>query len=178
MSDRPFCPACRQNDEVEKVSTLYIAGIGVRKKRQAQATALDKLLSPQEIAALSQRLTPPASGKQVLTRPIHPDQALIAFSVVAPIFVYGIFTSQRAMLLPVLLLLAGFYGVYIWLRGALLRRYQQEQASRQASAERVKRGLKLWMGLYYCLRDDAVFELRAKETTPLDFLPGLLNRQP
>lgn len=178
MSAKITCPECGQTGQVEKVSTIYLTGIGLRKRDLEGEDLLDGFASPDEIAALSHRMAPPASPKQVLTRPIHPDQAVIAFSAVVPIFVYGIYTNQAVMLLPVLLLLAGFYAAYFWQRRKLILRYQRDQAARKADGERVKRALEHWMKLYYCLGEDGVFEPGASTLTPLDNLPDLLNRDP
>jgi hypothetical protein len=159
------CPGCGQADQVEKVSSLYLWGIGLH--QQAATSAKDhnppdsrksRLFGETgDFRSLSRRLAPPASSKQVNLRPMHPDQMVLAFSLVLPIFLYGILTNQRGMLLPVAGLLAAGYGFYAWQRGAILARYEQERQRRKASEQRIQRGIQRWMQLYYCGREDGIF---------------------
>jgi hypothetical protein len=110
-------------------------------------------------------------------RPIHPDMVVIALSLIAPVFLYGILTSQRSMFLPVLAVLAVFYGFYFWKRKTMIARFEAQQALRQAADQRVKRGIERWMKLYYCARDDGVFEPGSNELVPADQIAGYLNRE-
>jgi len=109
-------------------------------------------------------------------RPIHPDMVVAALSLIAPVFLYGILTSQRSMFLPVLAILAVFYGFYFWKRKMMISRFEVQQASRLAADERVKHGIERWMKLYYCARDDGVFEPGSDELVPADLLAGYLYR--
>ncbi len=186
MSDKVICPVCNQADRVDKVSTIYIEGI--EKKRipfvkgaAANEAETDQLrpimLSPSELAHLSRKLTPPASGKASLTRPIHPDMVVIAFSIILPIFLYNILSQQRAMLIPVLLVMTGFYGLYFFKRKAVVARFEQQQATRRAEQRRIERGIQTWMYLYYCARDDGVFLPGGREFIPVDQMTWYLLRQ-
>lgn len=182
MPKRVICPACGQADQVEKVSTIYLIGIGLNKlppqedslsKRQIFNPELQRLPAA-SLRALGRRLAPPSSGKRDTFRPIHPDMVVIVFSLVAPLFLYGILTSQPGMFLPVLAILAVFYGLYFWKRKEVIARFDRQQESHQATERRTKRGIERWMRLYYCLRDDGVFESGAKEMTPADQIAGYL----
>jgi hypothetical protein len=180
MSKTIQCPTCGQTEPVEKVSTLYLTGIGLKDKAESAQAGQTKLIQASKKPgsyALSKKLAPPAGGRAALTRPVQPDLAMLAFSAILPIFLYGIWTSQRALLLPVLGLLAIFYGLFFWLRKRLLARYQQEVASRLAADERVKKGIDLWMRLYYCAEDEVVFEPGEGEPVSVDLLPGFLRQQ-
>ena len=179
MIKKVNCPVCGLSDQVEKASTLYLIGIGLD-----QAQPKEMISNPGQRVkptpsqrALSRRLAPPASGKQMTTRPIHPDMVVIALSLIAPVFLYGILTSQRSMLLPVLAVLAAFYGFYFWKRRTMISRFESQQALRQAGEARVKRGIERWMKLYYCARDDGVFELGRDELVPADLIAGYLYRE-
>jgi hypothetical protein len=179
MPKKVNCPVCGQSDQVEKASTLYLIGIGLnqaRSQEQASNPDLKRKPSPSQ-RALSRRLAPPASGKQVTMRPIHPDMVVAAFSLIAPVFLYGILTSQPGMFLPMLAILAVFYGFYFWKRKTMISRFEGQQASRQAADERVKRGIERWMKLYYCARDDGVFEPGNDELVPADQIAGYLYRE-
>jgi hypothetical protein len=179
MPKKINCPVCGQSDQVEKASTLYLIGIGLDKTRpqeQASDPGPKRKPTPSQ-RALSRRLAPPASGKQATMRPIHPDMVVAALSLIAPVFLYGILTSQRSMFLPVLAILAAFYGFYFWKRKTMIARYEAQQASRQAADQRIKRGIERWMRLYYCARDDGVFEPGSQELVPADLIAGYLYRE-
>lgn len=179
MPKKVICPVCGQSDQVEKASTLYFIGIGLNRvsfPEQPSNTQQRRKPTPGE-RALSRRLAPPASSKQVTMRLIHPDTVVIGFSLIGPIFLYGILTSQTAMFLPVLALLAALYGLYFWKRKPLIAKFESQQASRQAADERVKRGIARWMKLYYCARDDGVFLPGGDELIPADQMAGYLYRK-
>ena len=178
MVKKVNCPVCGQSDQVEKASTLYLIGIGLNQARSMdQASNQEPKRKPTASQqALSRRLAPPASGKQMTTRPIHPDMVVIALSLIAPVFLYGILTTQRSMFLPVLAILAVFYGFYFWKRKMMISRFEVQQASRLAADERVKHGIERWMKLYYCARDDGVFVPGSDELVPADLLAGYLYR--
>jgi hypothetical protein len=171
------CPACGKSDEVVKVSTLYVAGI--EKKRSSQnepennrpeAARAYALSSPE----LSRRLKPPAAGKRSMSRPLHPDLMVVVFSLVAPIFLYGIYDTQRQMVIPIIGVLVVIYALYFWKRKDLAARFEREKASQQTADDRIKRGIERWMRLYYCAHDDEVFLPGAPEATPTDQMMGLL----
>ena len=182
MATRIKCPACEQADQVEKVSTLYLLGIGLDRSSKSgelppelpQPSPWVSALPPAELHILARRLKPPSSGKQSFSRPLHPDMVIIVFSLILPVFLYGILTSQRTVLLPVLLVLAGAYAVYFWKRKSIIDRFQKDQASRISADERARRGVERWMRLYYCNRDDGVFEAHGSQLVPADQMPGYL----
>jgi len=127
--------------------------------------------------ALTHRLAPPAAKKEAPMRAIHPDMMVLGFSLVAPIFLYGILTSQPSGLLVVLPLLAGFYIFYFWKRKMLIAKYLVQQAAQQAATARIQRGIQRWMKLYYCARDDGIFEPGAAALIPADQIAGILFKE-
>ena len=185
MKDHAFvCPTCQQIDLVEKVSTVYVMGLEMRrKKRGVSSKSNDQKVSSEaslngpashfDFPALSRRLAPPAGGKE-MTRPIHPDLMVLAFSLVLPIFLFGILSSQPGLLLPVLLILAGGYAIYFWQRKRVIARFEYQQSVRQTDARRVQQGIERWMKLYYCARDDGVFEPGTGTLVPADQMMGYL----
>ncbi len=179
MPKKVNCPVCGQSDQVEKASTIYLIGIGLS-QTQSQETGSEPNVRSKPTPsqrALSRRLAPPASGKQVTMRPIHPDMVVAALSLITPVFLYGILSSQAAMFLPVLAILAVFYGFYFWKRKTIIVRFEGQQASRRSADERIKRGIERWMKLYYCARDDGVFEPGGDELIPADLMTGYLYRE-
>lgn len=185
MSGHVNCPICSQADQIAKVSTLYIKGIeskhGGRDARSAGANSpaaplpeFFEALSPDEIEDLSKKLTPPASKSEAFSRPIHPDQVVLIFSLIAPVFLYGVWTSQPASLALMLLILAAFYGLYFWRRKALIRRFEQRQLSRKDTNEKVHAAVERWMRLYYCARDESVFDPKNGASAPVDQMAWLV----
>lgn len=173
------CPACGQSDFVEKASTLYLLSAGLNRRPGSKAaetpgggaTDAAKLsfeLPPKAFYLLSRKLKPPSAGQPALTRNLHPDLVVVFFSAIVPFFIAGIVRTQPGALLPTLVLLACAYGVYFALRKAILRKYNAAQEARREQAEQVKRGIESWMTLYYCARDNAVFQPWEKAVTPLD----------
>ena len=179
MPKKVVCPVCGQADQVEKTSTLYMIGIGLNQtdsQEQVPNPEIRRKPTPSQ-RALSRRLAPPASSKQVTMRLVHPDTVVIGFSLIAPVFLYGILTSQRTMFLPMLAILAAIYGLYFWKRKTIIDRFEGQKASRQAADERIKRGIARWMKLYYCARDDGVFVPGGDELIPADQMAGYLYRE-
>jgi hypothetical protein len=163
MAKEICCPQCGQSDRVEKVSTVYLVGIGLNRQPVDPASQVEvkfKLadLSQTDLHSLARQLKPPASTRKLPTRPLHPDLIVITFSLIVPIFLFGIWTSQTASLLPVLGFLAVLYALYFWRRKAIVGRFEARQSAQRASDERVRQAIERWMKLYYCARDDVVFE--------------------
>jgi hypothetical protein len=168
-----------QSDQVEKVSTLYIVGVGLQRQGRDSpelppVSPWASALPAEELLLLARRLKPPSGSKQGFTRPLHPDMVVIVFSLVLPIFLYGILTSQRSVSVPVFLIVAAAYAAYIWKRKAIIDRFQRNRTNRLSADARARRGVERWMKLYYCNRDDGVFEAHGSELIPADQMPGYL----
>ena len=131
-------------------------------------------LPPDELQALARRLKPPSSGKQAFSRPLHPDMVVVVFSLVLPIFLYGMWTSQRAVLPVALVILAVAYAPIFGSAKRSSPASSTIKPSRHSADERARRGVERWMKLYYCNRDDAVFPAQGDELIPTDQMPGYL----
>lgn len=136
-------------------------GLGLRKlptqKEEDKVNLRYSKLADKELALLVKQLSPPSSGKSDAIRPIHPDWVIAAFTAILPVFLFGIYKSQPAGLVPVLFILVIFYGLYFLRRGALITRYTNEQIKRQAETKRIEKAIQEWMRLYYCSRDKGIF---------------------
>jgi hypothetical protein len=185
MSTRLNCPVCNQQDQVEKVSTLYLIGIGLKGQsagptyqpgQSKPGSQVLQELSESELRALSRRLAPPASKKEAMMRPLHPDLMVLTFSLVIPIFLFGIFQDQSPMLLPALIVLGFFYVFYAWKRKSFVDKFELQLKKRQASQQQIRIGIDRWMKLYYCARDDGVFEPGAQQLVPSDDLMSFLMK--
>ena len=187
MSKKFVCPVCGKSDQVDKVSAIYIRGLeqnrqGTGANNQAGPASPSNPDSDEKPAldyrALSRRLAPPSAGKRLPTRPLHPDMVVIAYSLILPVFLYGILTSQRPLLLPLLGLLAVSYGLYAWKRKTMIVKYESLVATRQAADERIKSGIERWMKLYYCARDDGVFIPPTGQLIPPEQMLDYLTERP
>ena len=177
MSDHVKCPACDLPDQVEKVSAIYIAGIEQKRAPntpQEQRVLIRAVEIKQNLAVLSQRLRPPAGEKKSLTRLLHPDMVVVVFSVILPVFLWGIWDSQRSMFMPLALILAALYVAYLWQRKAIVRRYESQKTRRQAADRRIAGAIERWLKLFYCARDDIVFYPGTEEQIPADEMLGHL----
>lgn len=176
------CPACGQFDRVEKASTIYLVGVGINRLVGYKAAGGDagqpaKLsfeISPKDLYQLSHKLKPPSEARPALTRNLHPDLVVVFFSAIVPFFIAGIVRSQPGALFPAVVLLACAYLAYFALRKTILRRYGLVEAKRREETEQVKRGIETWMMLYYCSRDNAIFQAWEKAVTPLDDIDSYL----
>ena len=170
-SHRITCPVCGLSDQVEKVSTIYMSGIA--DKRSPEIQQATKIPNP-KLRSLSQLLAPPSSGKSAPLRPVHPDTVLIFFSCVLPFFLFGILKQQPIMIIPVLLVLAGLYGLYFFKRQVVIAKFERQQDNQRQSQVRVERGIKTWMKLYYCDRDEGIFLPGKDELIPPEQMMGYL----
>ncbi len=154
------CPTCQQSDLVRKVSAVYIEGLGASPERRA---------IPRSAARrLSQRLAPPSGGKREVMRLIHPDWMAGALALILPFFLTGIYTTQNGFFWPALAFVALVAGLYAWQHGRLVQRYQHSQRARQEDAARVEKAIQAWMRLYYCARDEVVFDPLVGDPIPID----------
>jgi len=167
----PICPTCGLSDQVEKVSTIYMAGIA---GKRSQDIAGSTSIPVQKLRTLSRLLAPPSSGKSTTFRPVHPDTVLIVFSCVLPIFLIGIMKQQPVMLLPTLFVLACLYGLYFFTRKSIIAKFERQQDDQQQTRVRVERAIKDWMKLYYCTRDEGVFLPGKAELVPPDQMTNYL----
>lgn len=174
MAARKVCPACGLSDRTDKVSTLYLLAIGGDRLAQdgqpIQPLANLGDLPAEEIRRIGRRFKPPASPRRAPTRPLHPDLVVITFSLIVPLFLYRIYQTQPSVLPVVLLLLALAYGLYFWQRRRVIARFQRQVQAGKAAEERIRAAIERWMGLYYCQRDDLVFEPGSPVTAPADDL--------
>ncbi len=171
------CPVCNQSDRVEKVSTIYLVGIGLKREPADPDSAAIPFkladLPGAQLRNLAQALKPPSSTRRIPTRPLHPDLVVITFSLMVPIFVYGILASQPPQILPVLAFLAVVYGVYFWKRKAIVNRFESRQSRQRAADELARRGIERWMKMYFCARDQGVFEPGRTELIPAEQVASL-----
>jgi hypothetical protein len=199
----PPCPVCDRNDQVAKVSTIYLTAIGInrlpvrnehqtkpglvidpnqvqgKENRQTNAPHGKSFthLSAAELKQLSSKLKPPASPKQAFSRPVHPDTVILTFSLVVPFFLFGVIQSQSGMIIPMVAILIFAYALYFWKRKKIILKFNQKLAEKIAAERRIQRALERWMNLYYCARDEVIFEPGKEQGMSIDLIHGYLMKE-
>ncbi len=168
---------------MEKVSTLYLVGIGLNRQPRSGEAPPDLPPTSPWVSALPQEELQPAGAP--------PEAAIIGEAGLHPPAPsgYGCHRLQPGPArLPVrhpdqpatrgsagaLVIVAVAYAAYLWKRKAIIDRFEQNQAKRLSADARARRGVERWMRLYYCNRDDAVFDAQGSELIPTDQMPGYL----
>lgn len=156
MPETIACPTCLRSDQVQKVSTLY----------------LNKSISEWR------KFSPPASGKTSTFRALHPDLVVISFSLILPVFIYGILNQQPSLLIPVLIGLIGAYSVYFFTRNRLIEKFKTNHQLQVNEKKRLEKAIGDWMKLYYCAREELVFIPGGGAGIPVDQMMGYLLAAP
>jgi hypothetical protein len=182
MEQQPACPVCGKRNQSVPVRVLYFAGIQNQNSASKSDAAIDqslpesfKQISDQELTALSRRLKPPQSSKSPGLRPIHPDLVVLAFSLFVPFFLIKIYASQPSSVLPLIVLLAGMYGIYIWKRNSTLRSFNIEETRYKEKRNQNQRALQRWMDLHYCKCEDIIFIPKENQVYPVDQMTYFLH---
>ncbi len=187
MTTSPTCPHCGQADKVYKVSLLYLESTARLNQRQAEnQPELDGLLTdllPANSNATTQahllsrflRSFTPPSGEKRITRRIHPDTMVICFALFSLLVIYRIATTQPSQLPAILVLVCVSLMAYILARKSVLRRYQDRVRQEQEENARIESAIARWMRLYFCSRDQGVFDPQQNEFVPLEQMSDLLH---
>ncbi len=188
MTSSPTCPHCGQADKTYKVSLLYLESTARLHQRQAEdQPELDGLLSDllpanssstsqaQLLTRLLHSFTPP-SGEKHITRRIHPDAMVIFFGIFLLLLAYRAATTQPGQLPAVLILVCGSALAYLLARKAILRRYEERIRQEQQENERIENAVARWMRLYFCSRDQGVFDPDEEPFVPLERMSETLMR--
>ncbi len=188
------CPACGQSDRVFKVSRIYIDALAAFNKSPDDSVLPDltgqamedpgiNLLKIQAVRAFVNNFSPPSGGKQQM-RQVHPDLVVGIFSLVAIFFLIQIYNTQRAAFPIILVVLIVFYLGYILLHQRILARFNQQSESARAEKRQLEIAIERWMKLYFCARDEVVFDPAQNRMIPLDQMDQYLletndtNQQP
>ncbi len=187
MTNSPTCPHCGQAGKSYKVSLLYLESTARLHQRQAEnQPELDGVISdllpanssPTAQAQLLNRLlhsfTPP-SGEKRMTRRIHPDMMVAFFGLFLLLLIYQIATTQPGQLPAALILAFGGVLVYLLARKTVLRRYQERIRQEQEENARIENAVARWMRLYFCSRDQGVFDPEQNQFVPLERMSELIN---
>lgn len=178
------CPICAASDKTFKVSTIYIEALegfkkGSELKILAQIVDDQNLLSAtgilktQTLRSVVSSFGPPSGGKQII-RPVSPNLVMMAFSLIAIFFLIQIYTTQREMFIPILILVAIVYLGYAIFYKQIYAKYTRQIQSNINIKTSYEAAIGKWMRLYYCARDDGVFDPVENQMVPLQSMETYL----
>jgi hypothetical protein len=184
IDKKPFCPRCGKNDQVVKVSQVYIESIA--KEPVTDSNLIPRVLrwpagkKSTSFRTMEERkflgLFTPPSGKATITRLVNPDQVVMVFSVLAIFFLYQIFMTQKNVFPIAVAILAAFYIIFFLGRKKILAKFQLQKKKELDEKGAIEGAVGNWMKLYYCIRDDGVFEPQKKDWIPLTELDAYLAK--
>jgi len=188
MENSPvICPHCRQSDKIYKVSQLYLEGTArINHQDTVDQQKLNNLigeLAPGEtnsiaITQLLNRLikiiAPPEGSKQ-MSRRIHPDSVVLFFGLLMLVILYQVAVTQPGQLPVLAIILGAGMLAYILARRTVVQRYADHLRREQEENNRVEHAVGKWMRLYFCSRDQGVFNPDTGQYTSTENLHELLE---
>jgi hypothetical protein len=183
MSEKsPACPHCGQPDQVIKVNRIYMESIS--SSPLTDESVIPRVLNwpadkkPTSFRTLEEqrflKYFKPPSTKPSLTRTVSPDQVVFAFSILSIFFLYQIYRTQPEMFLPMIAVLASFYLVYLLGRKRIIGKYQVQKSTEFNQSKKYEAAVGRWMQLYYCIRDNGVFDPRQDRWIALEEMDSYL----
>ncbi len=159
------CPQCGKDDMIQKVSAIYSAGIASGSYSGPSAGVAIGSGKPALVGgyatvhgtnqtALSSKLSPPSKPTRRL-----PPEALIAILLIViacPVITY----REEALRFPVQSSIIGVTGILL-LALIIPVGYRQEKRLFQQTEEKIRQweqAITQWDQLYYCARNDCVFD--------------------
>jgi ABC-type multidrug transport system fused ATPase/permease subunit len=174
------CPQCNSSKEVYKVSEIYLSGLeSIKSSKVLKDNAFDivfghpsqklgrRFVDQTTKRTLVSKFAPPSSSKQRITRSLSPDFIMFATLLLSLFMLYQIFTQQREVFLPALLIILAVAASYVLLRKKIIAKFQQKQNNEAKETDQVKEAIERWMKLYYCAEDFVIFDQKHHVTVPL-----------
>jgi hypothetical protein len=170
-----------------KVSRIYIDALAAMKsvdEGNVLPLAFGEKIDPnknnvakiQLFRSIASQFAPP-QGEKKTTRLVHPDMVVAAFLIVAVFILVQIFQTQPAVFPYMLAILVLFIIGYVLLRKQILGRFQGQVEAEGAEAEGLKNAIAFWMKLYYCARDNQIFDPEDNVLIGLDEMDRYLIRK-
>lgn len=164
------CPKCKKSDQVGKVSILVSI-----KNRQDDEVAEVKDLVREELpvpnTSLRRRLAQPRQPQ--LNNPVNINGFIflvlcfVSIMGAAAGYYYGV-RNDDAWWTTVFYTSMILTAVFIWLAIRSTRRYMRDLTSfndrTENKMETWQEAVRIWDGMYYCFRDDVVFDPKTKTT--------------
>jgi hypothetical protein len=178
------CPQCGLSDNSVKVSKIYIEALDSFQSKEAKPLLVrimsdphqlqaPGLLKTQAIRSLVRSFGPPSGGRQII-RPVDPKLVMVGFTLIAIFFLVQIYLTQREHFLPILVLVLVFYAGYIIFRTQIHGKYEKQIQQNRDTKTSYEAAIREWMQLYYCIRDEIVFDPRSGRVMPLDAMEAYL----
>lgn len=187
LSQSPTCPYCNQSDQTYKVSLLYLEGSARLNRREMTdqpelEAVLNDLLTTestsaeqkQVISSLVKAFEPPSGSRQVARR-IHPDWLILFVCAVGLIIAYQSGSSRPGDLSIIVTLLSASLLVYLLVRRPVIMRYETQNSQDEFEKKNVEKAVARWMRLYFCSRDQTVFDPDENRFVPLEHIEELMK---
>lgn len=166
-----LCPKCNKDDQIQKVSSIYSGGTAIAdydtyagRRTAVSTTNLAKKLSPPPKPKLADEGWSSCSGLAVFAI----AGVILGFIVRAISSVISPATKESAF--PFIIgFLIGFFGLIL-----LIKSYSAKQSKKLEPI--YKNAVTKWNELYYCYRDDCVFDPSTNESTSSEEMDRLLYK--
>jgi hypothetical protein len=185
LNQAPVCPQCGQADKAYKVSLLYQeSSARISHHEKDHQPELDGLLSDlaadpsraslQTLHRLMQSFAPPASENRP-SRTLSPDIVAVAFGLIMLVLVSQVAARQpeNFPLAVGILFAAGL--AYLLFRRPIMQHYRARISEQQETDQRLQEATSRWMRLYYCSRDQGVFDPQQNRIVPVEQIQNLVH---
>jgi len=182
-----ICPQCNTSKEVYRVSEIYLSGLeSIKSSKPPQDNAFDlvfghpsqkfgrQFVDQTTKRTLVSKFAPPSSSKQRIFRSLSPDFIMFATFLLSIFMLYQIFTQQREVFVPALLIILAVSTAYLFTRKRIVARFIEKQKNEARETEQVKEAIERWMNLYYCAADFIVFDNEHRISIPLQQMNNYL----
>jgi uncharacterized membrane protein len=99
---------------------------------------------------------------------------MLATFFISIFMLYQIFTQQREVFVPALLIILGVGATYLLTRKRIIARFIQKQKNEARETVQIKEAIERWMNLYYCAVDFVVFDKKHRISIPLQQMNNYL----
>lgn len=180
------CPNCHQIDKVEKVSSIYNAGVS--SGRTVGSIKIHKYRGKQKMSGttqtlLSRKLAPPALNPPALinrrqkTRSDGSIGCMALFLFVVAMLLTPLGVIEKILAIIGFLIVQHFLTSSTQATNASQLRTAQLAQQKQQKVDSWQKATNLWNELYYCYRCDIVFDPRSGYFTPCERMTDWLNNQ-
>ena len=181
------CPQCNTRKEVYKVSEIYLSGLeSIKSSKTLKDNTFDlvfghpsqklgqRFVDQTTKRTLVSKFAPPSSSKQRISRSVHPDFIMFATLLLSLFMLYQIYTQQRGVFIPALLLILGLGIAYFFTRKKINAKFMEKQKAEGKETDQIKEAIERWMKLYYCATDFTVFDQKRRVSIPLQEMNSYL----
>jgi predicted membrane protein len=147
MKKNEICPVCGEADKTLKISQIYMESLAKGNLLEdKQKKNLRDILGTDPGAALPGRVSAdlmktfsPPSGKSIIIRQVHPDQAMGVLMLISLFFLYNIYYQQYQVFMTSIVIFVLLMVGYVVFRKAIMKKYLKSKNDAAQANERVKR---------------------------------------